>query len=177
RRAVPGRDEAHLRLVPDPGAAPLPPGHPLRVVSRRPAGRRRRGARDHRGTRTGLPDVLLHVVAQTGLVAGRFADRRVPADRAEDLRRRVAAFTVNAGQETGPVAIDPIAAVRRALGDPQPLATDRIWQKPFDYDTGHLHRLAALPPGASAEPADLVAYALDFTYEKIQKDLFLHVLP
>jgi hypothetical protein len=72
---------------------------------------------------------------------------------------------------------DPIAAVRRALGDPTPLAPDAVWQKPFDYDTGHLHRLAVLPPSASAEPADLVAYALDFKYEQIQKDLFLHVLP
>ena len=86
---------------------------------------------------------------------------------------------MNADQDTdtGPVDIDPIAAVRRALGEPQPLAADRIWQKPFDYDTGHLQRLASLPPGASAEPEDLVAYALDFKYEKIQKDLFLHVLP
>jgi hypothetical protein len=52
-----------------------------------------------------------------------------------------------------------------------------VWQKPFDYDIGHLHRLAALRPGTSAEPDDLVAYALDFKYERIQKDLFLHVLP
>ena len=34
-----------------------------------------------------------------------------------------------------------------------------------------------LSPDASAEPEDLVAYALDFKYEQIQKDLFLHVLP
>ena len=32
-------------------------------------------------------------------------------------------------------------------------------------------------PSADAAPADLVAYALDFKYEQIQKDLFLHVLP
>jgi len=72
---------------------------------------------------------------------------------------------------------DPIAAVRRAFGDPKPLAADAVWQKPFDYDTGHLQRLAVLAPAAAAEPADLVAYALDFKYEQIQKDLFLHVLP
>ena len=34
-----------------------------------------------------------------------------------------------------------------------------------------------LSPDAAAEPDDLVAYALDFKYEQIQKDLFLHVLP
>jgi len=72
---------------------------------------------------------------------------------------------------------DPIAAVRRAFGDPKPLAADAVWQKPFDYDTGHLQRLAVLAPAAAAEPADLVAYALDFKYEQIQKDLFLHLLP
>jgi hypothetical protein len=73
--------------------------------------------------------------------------------------------------------VGPIESVRRAFGDPKPIGGDGIWQKPFDYDTGHLHRLAALPPDAQAEPEDLVAYALDFKYEQIQKDLFLHVLP
>ena len=72
---------------------------------------------------------------------------------------------------------DPIAAVRRAFGDPRPLAVDAVWQKPFDYDTGHLQRLAVLAPEASAPPEDLVAYALDFKYEQIQRDLFLHALP
>ena len=72
---------------------------------------------------------------------------------------------------------DALALVRRAFGDPTPLASDGVWQKPFDYDTAHLHRLAVLSPDASAEPEDLVAYALDFKYEQIQKDLFLHVLP
>ena len=72
---------------------------------------------------------------------------------------------------------DPIAAVRRAFGDPTPLAAEGVWQKPFDYDTAHLRRLAVLAPDASAEPEDLVAYSLDFKYEQIQKDLFLHVLP
>jgi hypothetical protein len=72
---------------------------------------------------------------------------------------------------------DAIAAVRRAFGDPAPLAADGVWQKPFDYDTAHLRRLAVLSPDAAAEPEDLVAYALDFKYEQIQTDLFLHVLP
>ena len=72
---------------------------------------------------------------------------------------------------------DAIGLVRRAFGDPTPIAVDGIWQKPFDYDTGHLHRLAVLSPDAAAGPEDLVAYALDFKYEQIQKDLFLHVLP
>src|SRR6187401_1592055 len=72
---------------------------------------------------------------------------------------------------------DPIAAVRRAFGDPRPLAADAVWQKPFDYDTGHLQRLAVLAPEEAAAPEDLVAYALDFKYEQIQRDLFLHVLP
>jgi hypothetical protein len=84
---------------------------------------------------------------------------------------------VTVQEETLTPVADPIALVRRALGDPQPVGADRVWQKPFDYDTTHLQRLAALPPGASAEPDDLVAYALDFKYERIQKDLFLHVLP
>jgi hypothetical protein len=72
---------------------------------------------------------------------------------------------------------DAIALVRRAFGDPKPIAIDGIWQKPFDYDTAHLRRLAVLSPDAPAEPEDLIAYALDFKYEQIQKDLFLHVLP
>ena len=42
------------------------------------------------GPRTGLPDVVVDGVAQTGLVAGRFADRRIPAHREETLRRRIA---------------------------------------------------------------------------------------
>jgi hypothetical protein len=70
-----------------------------------------------------------------------------------------------------------IAAVRRAFGDPKPLAVGAVWQKAFDYDTAHLHRLAVLAPDAEGDPADLVAYALDFKYEQIQKDLFLHLLP
>ena len=72
---------------------------------------------------------------------------------------------------------DAIGLVRRAFGDPKPLAVEGIWQKPFDYDPAHLLRLAVLSPDASAEPEDLVDYALDFKYEQIQKDLFLHVLP
>ena len=70
-----------------------------------------------------------------------------------------------------------IAAIRRAFGDPRPLPAEAVWQKPFDYDVTHLHRLAALAPDQEAEPGDLVAYALDFKYEQIQTDLFLHVLP
>ena len=73
--------------------------------------------------------------------------------------------------------IAQIGVVRRAFGDPKPLDTGSVWQKPFDYDAAHLHRLAVLPPDGSADPADLVAYALDFKYEQIQKDLFLHLLP
>jgi hypothetical protein len=84
---------------------------------------------------------------------------------------------VTAKQTTVDSISDAIVAVRRAFGDPKPLAAEDVWQKPFDYDTAHLHRLAILSPTASAEPADLVAYALDFKYEQIQKDLFLHVLP
>jgi hypothetical protein len=84
---------------------------------------------------------------------------------------------VNADSDiTGPTT-DAIAAIRRTFGDPKPLRADAVWQKPFDYDSSHLHRLAELPPDADAEPADLVAYALDFKYEHIQRDLFQHVLP
>jgi len=77
---------------------------------------------------------------------------------------------------TGPIS-PSLVAIRHAFGDPRPLSADAVWQKPFDYDAAHLHRLAELPPDAEADPADLVAYALDFKYEHIQKDLFLHVLP
>jgi len=84
---------------------------------------------------------------------------------------------VTVNQETIAAVSDPIAAIRRAFGDPRPLAADAVWQKPFDYDAAHLHRLAVLAPGAQADPMDLVNYALDFKYEQIQKDLFLHVLP
>jgi hypothetical protein len=72
---------------------------------------------------------------------------------------------------------DPVAEIRAAFGGPTPLAADRIWQKAFDYDRDHLNRLGELPPGGSAAPADLIAYAMDFKYEQIQKDLFLHVFP
>src|SRR4029078_2210313 len=77
---------------------------------------------------------------------------------------------------TGPIS-PSLVAIRHAFGDPRPLSADAVWQKPFDYDAAHLHRLAELPPDADADPADLVAYALDFKYEQIQKDLFLHLLP
>jgi hypothetical protein len=87
------------------------------------------------------------------------------------------ATAVTADEETRTPIVEPIALVRRAFGDPPRLTPDRVWQKPFDYDTNHLRRLATLDPDAAAEPDDLVAYALDFKYEKIQKDLFLHVLP
>jgi hypothetical protein len=86
-------------------------------------------------------------------------------------------IAVSSEQKSVVSAVDPIAAVRRAFGDPRPLAVEAVWQKPFDYDATHIHRLAVLPPNGDADPADLVAYALDFKYEKIQKDLFLHVLP
>ena len=86
-------------------------------------------------------------------------------------------IVVNADSDTTGPTTDAIAAIRRAFGDPRPLSADAVWQKPFDYDSAHLHRLAVLPPDADAEPADLVAYALDFKYEQIQKDLFMHVLP
>src|SRR5678815_5701255 len=70
-----------------------------------------------------------------------------------------------------------IAAIRSAFGDPQPMPANAVWQKPFDYDVTHLHRLATLSPDAEAEPADLVAYALDFKYEQSQTNLLMHVLP
>src|SRR6476646_10035032 len=86
-------------------------------------------------------------------------------------------LVVTADLTTTNPAADSILAIRRAFGNPKPLTDDDVWQKPFDYDTAHLHRLAVLEPDADAEPDDLVAYALDFKYEQIQKDLFLHVLP
>jgi hypothetical protein len=85
--------------------------------------------------------------------------------------------SVTAEKNIADTAADPIAAIRHAFGDPGPLTVEGVWQKPFDYDAAHLHRLAVLPVGASPDPADLVAYALDFKYEQIQKDLFTHVLP
>jgi hypothetical protein len=76
-----------------------------------------------------------------------------------------------------PGSPDSVAEIRAAFGGPAPLAADRIWQKAFDYDVDHLHRLAALVPGGAAAPADLIAYAMDFKYEQIQPDLFRHVFP
>src|SRR6187551_2607233 len=76
-----------------------------------------------------------------------------------------------------PTSPDPVAEIRAAFGNPAPLAVDRIWQKAFAYDVDRLHRLGALVPGESPAPADLIAYAMDFKYEHIQKDLFLHVFP
>jgi hypothetical protein len=76
-----------------------------------------------------------------------------------------------------PASLDPVAEIRAAFGNQAPLAADRIWQKAFDYDVDHLHRLGALLPGEWPAPADLIAYAMDFKYEQIQKDLFLHVFP
>jgi len=84
---------------------------------------------------------------------------------------------VSAEPKNSHLAAVATAAVRRAFGEPQPLSADAVWQKPFDYDVAHLQRLAVLAPDAEAEPGDLVDYALDFKYEKIQTDLFLHVLP
>ena len=100
-----------------------------------------------------------------------------PSSSRGDTSSSNSLIVVNADSDTTGPTTDAIAAIRRAFGDPRPLSTDDVWQKPFDYDSAHLHRLAVLPPDADAEPADLVAYALDFKYEQIQRDLFMHVLP
>ena len=100
-----------------------------------------------------------------------------PSSSRGDTSSSNSLIVVNTDSDTTGPTTDAIAAIRRAFGDPRPLSADAVWQKPFDYDSAHLHRLAVLPPDADAEPADLVAYALDFKYEQIQKDLFLHVLP
>ena len=175
--AIPRRHQARVRLVPGAGAAALPPGHSLRVVPERRARGQRRRARDRRWARTGLPDFLVYVVAQTGLMAGRFADGCIPAHRAETLRRRVARSSCAPRRHRSffpPIRSRPSAARSAIRGRS---AADAVWQKPFDYDTGHLQRLAVLAPEAAAEPDDLIAYALDFKYEQIQKELFLHALP
>ena len=68
-----------------------------------------------------------------------------------------------------------IAGLRRALGRRAP--PTEIWQRAFDYDDGHLHRLVRLDSDAKADPVDLVDYALDIHYEEVQKDLLLWLLP
>ena len=103
------------------------------------------------GARAGLPDFVVYVVTQTGLMASRSADRRVPAHRAGDASSSNSSIAVRTQETSIAPSADPIAAVRRAFGDPTPLAVDAVWQKPFDYDTGHLHRLAVLAPDAAAD--------------------------
>lgn len=67
----------------------------------------------------------------------------------------------------------------RELGNPQPPTT--IWQRPFDYDPKHLHSLCALAAerktGRLPEYVDLTDYTLDLTYEEIQPDLLVFLLP
>jgi hypothetical protein len=53
----------------------------------------------------------------------------------------------------------------------------RITQEAFDFDSGHLKRLARLKPGDRAEPSDLVDYANDLRYTTIQRDLLAYLLP
>lgn len=65
--------------------------------------------------------------------------------------------------------------VRQAFGNPQP--PKEITQKAFDYDTKHLHRLARLRLGDSADPGDLTGYCLDLTYTEVQTALFRWVFP
>ncbi len=62
------------------------------------------------------------------------------------------------------------------LGRPQPPSC--IVQKPFDYDPAHYARL--LRSRAEGTPPDslaLVDYALDLSYEEVQTDLFVYLLP
>jgi hypothetical protein len=62
------------------------------------------------------------------------------------------------------------------FGSPKPPAT--IWQNPFDYDSKHLHSLCKCQAeGRSPDQGDMSAYALDLTYQEIQPDLLVFLLP
>ncbi|MGA7399792.1 MAG: hypothetical protein WBW38_07220 [Candidatus Sulfotelmatobacter sp.] len=52
-----------------------------------------------------------------------------------------------------------------------------ITQVAFDFDPGHLERLAALHPGERANVWDLANYVDDLLYQDIQPSLLVHVLP
>jgi hypothetical protein len=71
---------------------------------------------------------------------------------------------------------DALVQLRRGLGEP--VAPDRITQEPFDFDDGHLRRLARLKPTERAAAGDLWNYTQDLRYTgSIQTQLLLHVLP
>jgi hypothetical protein len=68
------------------------------------------------------------------------------------------------------------ATLRHALGDPP--APKSITQVPFDHDDSHYARLCAAALGETkASGRDLIDYALDITYQPLQRDLFVFLLP
>lgn len=69
-----------------------------------------------------------------------------------------------------------LKAVRESLGNVR-VASDSIWQKAFDYDDRHLHRLISLEPDEEPNFVDLNNYCLDFEYLPVQPDLFRCLLP
>lgn len=61
----------------------------------------------------------------------------------------------------------------RSFGNPQPPA--KITQEPFDYDPGHYRRLCQTEQ--TPDLVDLCKYADDISYQDLQPDLFLFLLP
>lgn len=54
---------------------------------------------------------------------------------------------------------------------------EKIAQEAFEFDDGHLQRLARLRPGERAESEDFRKYAEDLLYTEIQSSLLVYVLP
>jgi hypothetical protein len=74
-----------------------------------------------------------------------------------------------------PHGLDPVAALRHAIGQPSPPAT--ITQEALDFDDSHLRRLVLLKPGERAIPVDLWDYTQDLLYTEIQGPLLVYLLP
>jgi hypothetical protein len=70
---------------------------------------------------------------------------------------------------------DRLAALLRAFGRKKPPET--ITQEAFDFDAGHLRRLAQLRPGESAEARDLWDYTQDLRYTEVQLPWVEYLLP
>ena len=66
-----------------------------------------------------------------------------------------------------------VQTVLKSLGNPRPPAN--ITQEPLDYDPGHYRRLCDAEQ--APDPVDLYSYADDLTYQTLQVDLFVFLLP
>ena len=77
-----------------------------------------------------------------------------------------------------PASPDPVAEIRAAFGKSGAAGVRTAsGRRPSTTTWITCTAWARCSPARSAAPADLIAYAMDFKYEQIQKDLFLHVFP